>query len=250
MPAPNISAATSGDGRGSWLRAPDGSIGSGGGGNSGTGGAAGATLAAGAGSGAGSGNAAAAEGSTGGVLAAPAIDPSDSGGKGALSGGSTVAVAGVGTWEATGFGFAGARGRGAAFTSRHAPRLRTYSRTSAATEVHGKGGPATAAVAPSSSAAFTSHEILRRFMALRRLRAGKAAAVYDLGYPPATQDRVPRCIEQTRAMTAASTLPPACPAARRSLRSVVGRAPRRLRTVRTSAPAAAPRRRYRRAPCA
>lgn len=61
--------------------------------------------------------------------------------------------------------------RGAVLTSRQAPRLRTYSRASGETEAHGKGC-AVAAVAPSNNAALTSHEILRRVMALRRLRAG------------------------------------------------------------------------------
>src|SRR5512134_1445644 len=64
-----------------------------------------------------------------------------------------------------------ALGRGAVLASRQAPRFRTYSRASGETEAHGKGC-VVAAVAPSSNATLTSHEILARPMTLRRLRAG------------------------------------------------------------------------------
>lgn len=77
----------------------------------------------------------------------------------------------VGVSEAPGLDCVDFLGRGAALTSRQAPRLRTYSRASGETEAHGNGC-AVAAVTPSNNAALTSHEILPRFMALHRLRAG------------------------------------------------------------------------------
>jgi len=210
---------------------------------------AGARLAAGIG--AGNAAAAAAGGSTGLVLAAPAGEPSDSGRTGVLSGLSTVAAAGVGISEATDLGFADALGRGAAFTSRQAPRLRTYSRTSAATEVHGKGCAA-AAVAPSNSAALTSNVILRRFMALHRMRAGKGCCSLrphsSRPLPKIPSRAAPRA--GRAATTAASTAREACRGAQRWLRSAADRVLRRRLTVRTTAARAARRRPCRRALCA
>ncbi len=80
----------------------------------------------------------------------------------------------VGLPEALDLGCVDALRRGAGLASLQAPRFRTYSRASGETEAHSKGC-AVAAVAPSSNAAHTRHEILPRFMALRRLRAGKLA---------------------------------------------------------------------------
>ena len=92
----------------------------------------------------------------------------------------------VGLPEALDLGCVDALRRGAGLASLQAPRFRTYSRASGETEAHSKGC-AVAAVAPSSNAAHTRHEILPRFMALRLLRAGKLAVTRrgHAGYPSA-----------------------------------------------------------------